>query len=337
MKILVIIVNRVSVQSDEGATKAAIEFVRSLKGERILISVSEKNFKLNGIKVINSPLIAIRIIEDSIHALVTIYHTARIKADKVYYFPLCFPNTFPGILHQLHAYILSKISKDFVEILYQTGEPGVLFRVLSRFKIGATSREGSGEIKKYGFSVSYFPVVYPKPQKEYDQKKLRRKYGFKEDDFVVLHVGHLQKNRGLDVLLDLSELMPDIKIIIVVSSMKTKVEIDLKRKNTYVIDRYIEDIYEIYSIADAYVFPIRVKGAALDTPLSILEAKEMSLPIIASNLSNIREALVDYPKACFVEIRSTEEMAKNTEEYIKQIRTGKHEEDNRGNSPEVLR
>ena len=53
----------------------------------------------------------------------------------------------------------------------------------------------------------------------------------------------------------------------------------------------------------------------------------MNLPIIASNLSNIREALIDYHKVFFLEIGSTEEMAKNTEEYIKQIRTGKHEED----------
>ena len=336
MKIL-ITVHRLNIKSDEGATKAAIEFIRNLKGERILISVSEKNFNLNGIKVIHSPLIRISMIEDFIYALVTMYHTARTKADKVYYFPLCFPNTFPGVLQQLYAYILSKISQDFTEILYQTGEPGFLFKVLSRFKIGVTSREGFEELKKYGLSVSYLPVLHPKPQREYDKEKLRKKYGFKQDDFVVLHVGHLQKNRGLDVLLDLSELMPDIKIIIVLSSMKTKAKIDLKRQNTYIIDRYIEDIYELYSIADAYVFPIRVKGAAIDTPLSILEAKEMSLPIIVSNLSNLREALMDYSKVYFLEKGSTEEMAKSAAEYIKQIRTGKHEEDEKRNSLEVLR
>lgn len=326
MKTLIIVAGRLKVRFDEGASGSTLEFIRSLKGEKILISLSEKDFELDGIKVIHSPLIKSRIMEYFIYAIVTTYYAARIKADKVCYFPLCFPNTFPGILHQLHAYTLSKISKDFIEILYQTGEPKFLFKVLSRFKIGVTFREGFEELKKYGLNVSYLPMVYPKPQKKYSKEKLRKKYGFKEDDFVVLHVGHLQKNRGLDVLLDLSELMPDIKIIIVLSSMKAKIKIDLKRENTYVIDKYIEDIYEIYSIADVYVFPIKVKGAAIDTPLSILEAKEMSLPIIASNLSNIREALIDYPKACFLEIGSSEEMAKNIKGYIKRIRTGKHEE-----------
>ncbi|MCK4820834.1 glycosyltransferase, partial [bacterium] len=324
-------------QSDEGATKASIESIRSLRGEKILISLSNKNFDLDGIKVIHSPLIGFRMIEHFIYALVTIYHAARIRADKVYYFPLCFPNTFPGILYQLHAYILSKISKDFAEILYQTGEPGFLFKAFSRFTIGVTSREGSKEIKKYGLSVAYFPILHPKPQSEYAKTKLRKKYGFEEDDFIVLHVGHLQKNRGLDVLLGLSELMPDIKIIIVLSSMKTKLKISLKRKNTYIIDSYIEDIYEIYRLTDIYVFPIRDKGAALDTPLSILEAKEMSLSIIASDLSNIRAALTDYPEAYFLKIGSTEEMVKNTAKYIKRIRTNKHEEDEKRKSPDILR
>jgi len=336
VKTLIIIANRINLQSDEGATKATIEFIRSLQGERILISLSNKNFALDGIKVIHSPLIGLGMIEDFIYAVVTIYHTARIKADKVYYFPLCFPNTFPGILYQLHAYILSKISKDFAEILYQTGEPGFLFKVFSRFKIGVTSREGSKEIKKYGLSVAYFPILHPKPQSEYAKTKLREKYGFKESDFIVLHVGHLQKNRGLDVLLGLSEIMPDIKIIIVLSSMKTKLKISLRRENIYIMDSYIEDIYEIYKLADVYVFPIRDKGATLDIPLSILEAKEMSLPIIASDLSNIREALTGYPEAYFLKVGSTEEMAKHTAKYIRQVRTSKFEEDEKRNSPDIL-
>lgn len=337
VKTLIIIANRINRQSDEGATKATIEFIRSLQGERILISLSNKNFALDGIKVIHSPLIEFRMIENFIYALVTIYHTARIRADKVYYFPLCFPNTFPGVLYQLHAYILSKISKDFIEILYQTGGPGFLFKVFSRFKIGVTSREGSKKIEKYGLSVAYFPILPPKPQSEYAKTKLRKKYGFEEDDFIILHVGHLQKNRGLDVLLGLSEIMPDIKMIIVLSSMKTKLKISLRRENIYIIDSHIEDIYEIYRLADIYVFPIRDKGAALDTPLSILEAKEMSLPIIASDLSNIREALTGYPEAYFLEVGSTEGMAKNTAEYIKQIRTNRFEKDEKRNSPGILR
>jgi len=336
-KTLIIVANRINPQSDEGATKATIGFIRRLPGERVLISLSNKNFALDGIKVIHSPLTRIGMIENFIYAVITIYHAARIRADKVYYFPLCFPNTFPGILYQLHAYILSKISKDFIEILYQTGEPGFLFKVLSRFKIGVTSRKAARELKKYGLRVTRFPIAHPKPQNEYDKTNLRKKYGFKESDFIVLHVGHPQKNRGLDVLLGLSELMPDIKIIIVLSSMKTKLQISLKRKNTYIIDSYIEDIYELYRLTDIYVFPIRDKGAALDTPLSILEAKEMSLPIIASDLSSIRAALTGYPEAYFLEVGSTGEMAKTTADYIKQIRTNKFEEDEKRNSPDILR
>lgn len=327
MKILIIVAGRLKVPFDEGASRSALEFIRSLNAEKILISLSEKDFELDGIKVIHSPLIKSRIIEYFIYALVTTYYAARIKADKVYYFPLCFPNTFLGILHQLHAYTLSKISKDFIEILYQTGEPKFLFKALSRFKIGVTSRGYAKQFEKYGLNVSYLPMVYPKRQKKYSKEKLRKEYGFKQGDFVALHVGHLQKDRGLDVLSKLSGLMSDIKIVVVLSSMKTTVKIDLERENIYIINRYIEDIYELYAVADVYIFPIKSKSSAIDIPLSILEAKEMNLPIIASDLNGIREALMGYPEAYFLEIASSEEMVKNIEGYIKQIRSAKHEED----------
>lgn len=325
MKILVL-AERLSVRSDDGATKATIEFIRILEGEKTLIGMFEGNFELDGIRVIRLPAAKIKIIEYLIFTIATIYYTARMKTDRVYYFPSCFPNKFPAILHQLHGYILSKIAKEFMEVLYQTGRPTFVFRVLSRFRISVTSKESSKEFEKYGLRVSFLPVLYPKVQRDYNKEELRKRYGLKKDDFVVLHVGHLQEGRGLDVLSDLPELMPGIKIIIVLSSMKTKIKTDLKGSKTiYFIDRYIEDIYEIYSIADVYVFPIKVKGAAIDIPLSILEAKEMSLPIIASNLSNLREALTGYPKAYFLEINSSKEMAKNIQGYIKQIRASRNE------------
>ena len=81
MRILVI-ADRLNLRSDEGATKATIEFIRSLEGDKTLISIFEGNFEPDGTRVIRLPIIKIRIIEDFIYALVTIYHTAKIKADN---------------------------------------------------------------------------------------------------------------------------------------------------------------------------------------------------------------------------------------------------------------
>lgn len=324
MKML-IISDELNIRCTEGATKSAIEFIKALKGEKVFINISKEKFKLDNIRIIHFPLIRPKIFSYFIYLLVTSFYTLKIRADKVYYFPLCFPNKYPGILHQFHAYILSKISKDFTEFLYQTNEPTLSFRLLSKFDIGVTSKESLKEFENYGLCVSYFPILYQKPKKykkEYNREKLREKYGFKPDDFIVLHVGHLEKNRGLGVLLGLSKLMHDakIKILIVLSSRRTKTEIDLERENVKVIDIYIEDIYEVYAMSDVYAFPVKRKSSAIDTPLSILEAKEMNLPIITSDLKSIREILVGYPESYFVKQNSPEEMAKEIEKYIKLIR-----------------
>ena len=325
-----IISNELNTRATEGATKSAMEFIRNLEGEKILINISKENFKSDTIKIIHFPLKKSKIFSYFVYLLVTAFYTLKIRADKVYYFPLCFPNKYPGILHQFHSYILSKISKDFTEFLYQTNEPTLLFRLLSKFNICVTSKESFENLKKYGLSVSYFSILYPNPKKykkEYNREKLREQYGFKHDDFIVLHIGHLEKNRGLDVLLVLSKLMHDakIKILIVLSSKRAQKRIDLERENVKVIDKYIEDIYEVYAMSDVYVFPIKSKSSAIDAPLSILEAKEMDLPIITSDLKSIREILIDYPESYFVKTRNPEMMAKEIKEYIKLIRGRRNE------------
>lgn len=315
-----IISNELNAQPTEGATKSTIEFIRNIEGEKIFINISKEKFTLDDTKIIHFPLIKPKKFSYLIYILVTVLYSFKIKPYKLYYFPLCFPNTFPGIIFQLHAYILSRISKDFTEFLYQTNEPTRLFRLFSKFNICVTSKESLKNFKNHGLHVSYSPIVYQKSKKEYNREKLRKTYGFKQGDFIVLHVGHLEENRGLDVLTELSKLMCDTNILIVLSSKRTKNGFDLERENLKIIDKYIDDIYEIYAMSDVYVFPIKCKSSSIDTPLSILEAKEMGLPIITSNLKSIREILVEYPKSYFVNQNSPEEMAKEIKKYIKLIR-----------------
>lgn len=324
MKML-IISNELDIRCTEGATKSTIEFIKNLEGEKILINTSEEKFKLGNVKIIHFSLIKPKIFSYFIYLLVTAFYTLKLRAERVYYFPLCFPNKFPGILHQVHAYILSKISEDFTEFLYQTDVPTLLFRSFSKFNICVTSKQSLKMLKNYGLSVSYAPILYQKPKKSYNREKLREQYGFNPDDFVALHVGHLEKNRGLDVLLEVSKLMQEVKILIVLSSKRTKKRIDLERENVKVVDGYIEDIYEVYAMSDLYVFPIKQKSSAIDTPLSILEAKEMDLPIITSDLKSIREILIDYSESYFVKTNGPEKMAKEIESYIKLIRGKRNE------------
>jgi glycosyltransferase involved in cell wall biosynthesis len=47
------------------------------------------------------------------------------------------------------------------------------------------------------------------------------------------------------------------------------------------IESYVRDIEEIYQACNAYLFPVREEGSAMDFPLSVLEAMACNLPVVA--------------------------------------------------------
>jgi glycosyltransferase involved in cell wall biosynthesis len=147
---------------------------------------------------------------------------------------------------------------------------------------------------------------------------MREKYGIKENAFVVLHVGHAEAGRGLDVLSELQEIMSDIEIIIVLSSRNKIVKENPLNPKIKIIDRYLEDIHEIFATADVYLFPIKTKGSAIDIPLSIIEAKNMNLPVIASDVGFVKETIKGYSKGYLIEVNSPKEMAKNIKHILEE-------------------
>ena len=122
-----------------------------------------------------------------------------------------------------------------------------------------------------------------------EKRRLRKKYGFAEDDIIVTHVGHMKKGRNLQSLLPLSK---KYKILFVTSST-TEQEEDLKKQlldnlNTKVIDSYIPNIAEIYQITDCYLFPVKDSNHCIGVPLSVLEACACNIPIVTTRFGELR-------------------------------------------------
>lgn len=114
---------------------------------------------------------------------------------------------------------------------------------------------------------------------------LRKKYSIDESAKVILHVGHLNEGRNIQQLLRLS----DEYFVVLVTSTLTKNEQDkqlkeafLKRKNTLLIDTYVENIEEIYQLSDLYLFPVTESGHCIDVPLSVLEAASCGVPVLTT-------------------------------------------------------
>lgn len=114
---------------------------------------------------------------------------------------------------------------------------------------------------------------------------LRKKYGVDESAKVILHVGHLNEGRNIQQLLNLSE---EYFVVLVTSTLtkdeqnKQLKEAFLKRKNTLLIDDYVEHIEEIYQLADLYLFPVVEAGHCIDVPLSVLEAASCGIPVLTT-------------------------------------------------------
>lgn len=123
------------------------------------------------------------------------------------------------------------------------------------------------------------------PVEKHTKISLRKKYDINEAAKVVLHVGHLNEGRNIQQLLKLN----DEYYVILVTSTFTKNEQDthlkdsfLKRKNTLLIDTYVEHIEEIYQLSDLYLFPVVEEGHCIDVPLSVLEAASCGIPVLTT-------------------------------------------------------
>jgi glycosyltransferase involved in cell wall biosynthesis len=103
---------------------------------------------------------------------------------------------------------------------------------------------------------------------------------------ILLHVGHLRRNRGLERLVGLKLALGNAVNVIVIgsptlSSDRIVVE-HLQAAGIVVYRGYLSDLAAYYRAADLYVFPTsNADGGAIDLPLSVLEALACGTPVLS--------------------------------------------------------
>jgi glycosyltransferase involved in cell wall biosynthesis len=115
---------------------------------------------------------------------------------------------------------------------------------------------------------------------------------------VVLAVGRQEPQKGLDLLLRavpaLTEVCPDVQVIVAGREGRSSAELrsivdalDLAGKVRLLGQR--DDIAELFCAADVFVLPSRREGI----PGVVQEAMALEVPIVASDIDPVREALGD--------------------------------------------
>lgn len=178
--------------------------------------------------------------------------------------------------------------------LQQTGMPHWLHKISNLFhpillvpseKMIPQGYRGNG-IQKIAGGVDperFFPVT-PK-----EKGNLRKKYGLKLESFILLHVGHLNSERNLNLLERIQK--KGIGQVLFIGSSSTErdggVTKGLKASGVHMIIDYIENIEEVYRLSDCYLFPVNSANASIEIPLSVLEAMATNLPVVTTRFGGL--------------------------------------------------
>ncbi len=156
-------------------------------------------------------------------------------------------------------------------------------------------------------------------------KVSREKYGFSENDFIILCPVRLIERKGiLDILRAIHLLkkeIPNIKLLIPTSKLSTNDKFNqsvlriikkLKIENNVVIkveEFTIEDMPKVYALSDMMVLPSYSEGLGI----VLLEAMSMKKPVLATNISGINEVVKHNKTGLLVPIKSPKQLASSIE------------------------
>lgn len=130
-----------------------------------------------------------------------------------------------------------------------------------------------------------------------NKSELRKKYGYDENDFILIYIAEFipRKNHAflLNAIPALKEQITGLKVILpgkgmLLKEMK-KLAIDLEIDDIVKFLGYRKDIADLCQASDIYVSVSLQEGL----PVSVIEAMACGLPIVASDIRGHRDNVVD--------------------------------------------
>jgi len=141
------------------------------------------------------------------------------------------------------------------------------------------------------------------PPLDAERRDLRERWGVSQDAYLLLHVGHLNTGRGLRDLLTVSRRHDEQIMVVGSSSTPHDPELvsALRAQGVRVVDHAVDEIAEVYALADCYLFPVRGEVSSIDMPLSVLEAMACGLPVISRPFGALPRTFEKAPGVWFAE------------------------------------
>ncbi len=223
--------------------------------------------------------------------------------DIIIYFPFA-SSTFAGFIRHfvLSGYKRSAKSillamqpkplKWWQKIIIQLIKPSIVLTPSPLLQSMLDNMKVKNRLLPLFTDLSKFRPIMNKEEKQ----KLRIKYGINNDAFVVSHMGHLSEGRNLRSLVKLQK--AGCQVVVVASSSTpldskgpNSIKQGLEESGIIIIDRYIENIQEIYQLSDCYIFPVIEPNSSIGLPLSILEARACGISVITTDYGSVKQYL----------------------------------------------
>ncbi len=161
-----------------------------------------------------------------------------------------------------------------------------------------------------GVDTDYFKDTFSVKEKEEKRKKM----GLSQDDFVLLFVGRVVKDKGVNELLQaftlLREEYKELKLLIVgdfeeeLSPIEPKSVTLLKTDKNIISVGFQKDIRPYLSISNLFVLPSYREGL----PNSLIEAGSFGIPLLATDINGCNEVIIPNKTGILVEKKSVESL-----------------------------
>ena len=263
------IVGDFSENLDEGYKNITFRIANELSNHHKIVKLNIKKIFSIGfwkdVRNFDSPQIIHHLTDPSLRSFIVLKILALYWRDGKTITSALFPN-------------LSSFSKRFVPlfkpdlILTQSNESDRMFRDL-----GCRTRFLSN-----GVDIEKFV-----PVNKIVKEKLREKYGLDKEKVIVLHVGHLEGKRNLQIF---DRIQSEYNQIVIIGSKYITTDQNLyqhlKDRGCIIYMGYFKNIEEMYALSDCYIFPV-IKGGSILTPLSVMEAMSCNLPVITRDFDGL--------------------------------------------------
>jgi glycosyltransferase involved in cell wall biosynthesis len=222
----------------------------------------------------------------------------RLAPDLVVYVPSASGTTFSFLRAQALGRICPGARISLV-LAQQRAHMAPVRRLLSHAAPGIVFCQSFAAVQymeSLGIEARYLPSGVDlrtfRPVGAARRLELRLKYGLPAGEYLVFHAGHLKAERNAGLLGKLEGSGRGVMLAGRSMGLDAELKREMEGRGVIVIDRYVENVHELYQAVDCYLFPVREGDSAMEFPLSVLEAMACDLPVVAYPYGGLDQALL---------------------------------------------